>query len=181
MAKIWLYFLPDVNAIDGFPAVSYTELTHPSLDLGLVGEEECLCFQSESIGGTKSGCCIVIQSQVKPRQASFKRSSWPAVKASLQNGSSGPLSSIPPLSQPQARPPLVLTALSGLFEPPLIRSTMLLLCASRCLCWTSSLRDPNLQASQFPLKAGKENINLSSISSQEMSQQNRKFSLHKPF
>lgn len=27
--------LPNVNAIDGFPAVSYTELTHPSLDLGL--------------------------------------------------------------------------------------------------------------------------------------------------
>lgn len=34
LAKIWFDCLPNVNAIDGFPAVSYTELNHPSLDLG---------------------------------------------------------------------------------------------------------------------------------------------------
>ena len=36
LAEIWLSCLPDVNAIDGFPAVSYRELNHPSLDLGLL-------------------------------------------------------------------------------------------------------------------------------------------------
>lgn len=49
LAEIWLNCLPDVNAIDGFPAVSYRELNHPSLDLGLLRKEECLCFQWKSI------------------------------------------------------------------------------------------------------------------------------------
>lgn len=88
LGKIWIYCLPSVNAIVGFPAVCYPELNHPSPALGLAGRGGMLLFSVRKHLGCQVWLphCYALTVRSRSRYASFKPSLWATVKSLLPKG-----------------------------------------------------------------------------------------------